>query len=88
MECCILVKPYDHDENSRISESCAAYLRPLAPFRIGVVNAVQATGEQSCSCENHQIIAWAVLPRPQGLLLDISETRYLGRRTHILQRLD
>lgn len=84
----LIIEAHDHDENSRISESCAPDLCPLALFRAGVVNAIQSTGEQSCSCENHQIIAWAVLPRQQGLLLDISKTRYLARRTHISQRLD
>jgi hypothetical protein len=81
-------KAYDQDENPQISESGAPDLCPLARFRTGVVNAIQATGEQSRSCENHQIIVWAVLLRQQGLLLDISETRYLARRTHISQRLD
>jgi hypothetical protein len=66
---------YDHDENSQIPESYAPGLCPLALFRAGVVNTIQATGEQSCSCEDHQIIAWAVLPRQQWLLLNISETR-------------
>lgn len=83
----LIGEAYDHDEDSRISElrtrSC-----PLALFRAGVVNTIQASGEQSCSCEDHQIIAWAVLPRQQGLLLDISETRYLASRTHISQRPD
>lgn len=57
-------------------------------FRIGIIHAIQTTGKQSCSCENDQILAWAVLPRQQRLLLEISIIWYLSGRTHISQRLD
>lgn len=71
----LISEAHDHDENSRISESCAPDLYPLALFRAGVVNAIHTTREQSCSCQNDQVIAWAVLRRQEGLLLRISEIR-------------
>jgi hypothetical protein len=45
----------------------------LKLFEIEVLDATKPTGERSCSCENGQIVAWAMLPRQQELLLDISE---------------
>ena len=51
------------------------YPGPLTVFEFGIVNAIHITGEQSCSCQNDQIIAWAVLRRQEGLLLGISEIR-------------
>ena len=67
---------------------CAPYLGPLTVLEFRIVNAINTTGEQSCSCQNDQIIAWAVLRRQEGLLPGISEIRYLARRTYISQRLD
>ena len=54
---------------------CAPYLSPLTVLESGIVNAIHTTGEESFSCQNDQIIAWAVLRRQEGLLLGISEIR-------------
>lgn len=59
----------------RYPRKWAPYLGQLTILEIGIVSAIHTSREQSCSCQNDQIIAWAVLRRQEGLLLGISEMR-------------